>query len=236
MLEFFKTHPEILAVMSERADGSLKIFPGRDLNLENREKFFRKIGIELEMVVAAEVVHGNKAVIVKNTEEKIILGADSLVAQKETVYLSVTVADCVPVFFYEPVHKIFGLAHCGWRGIAAGVVLNTLSEIFALGGRVSNLKIALGPALGACHFEIKKDVAEKFRDYPESIVRKEGKIFLDMKKILRRQLQEVGIKAENVEDDSACTFESEKYFSFRRDKPKEVEAMVAVIGLKNRVK
>jgi YfiH family protein len=230
MLEFFKNNPEILAVMSEKKDGSMKFFPGSDLNVENRRKFFESVGIENENVVAAEVVHGNKIAIIDNVAEKIISRSDGLVARGQNIFLSVTVADCVPVFFYEEKNRIIALAHCGWRSIVRDLIPNVIEDISALGGQAENLKIALGPALGPCHFEIQKDILSNFQKYPESVIRRDGKIFLDMKKIIRRQFAEAGVKRENIEDNPECTFESERYFSFRRDKPEKVEAMVAVIG------
>ena len=64
--------------------------------------------------------------------------------------------------------------------------------------------------------------------------KKDGKIYLDIKKIAQLQLLELGIKKENIEISPECTFElPKKYFSARQDKPENIEAMVAVIGMKN---
>ncbi|MDR3559617.1 MAG: peptidoglycan editing factor PgeF [Candidatus Pacebacteria bacterium] len=232
MLEFFKKYPEILAVMSEKKDGSMKLFDNSDLNAENRKQFFESVGIKNENVVAAEVVHGNGIAIINNTAEKIISGADGLVSQNRNIFLSITVADCVPVYICEEKNEIIAIAHCGWRSIVKNIIPKLLEKIRALGGQAENLKITLGPALGPCHFEIQKDILAEFKNYPESVVRKDGKIFVDMKKIIWRQLEEAGAKPENIKDESVCVFESERYFSFRRDKPEKVEAMVAIIGMK----
>lgn len=231
MISFFTKFPELLALMSEREDGSMKLFAGSGLNLENRKRFFQKIGISKNKIIAAEIVHGNKVEIVDDASSEMILGADGLVTKSGSIFLSITIADCIPVYFYEPQQKIIGIAHCGWRGIIAGVAENTVEKIIELGGNIENIEIAFGPGINVCHFEIQDDVLNKFNDYPEFTIRKDEKIFVDLKGIIKKQLGNLNIAFENIEDNEECTMESDRYFSFRRDKPEKVEAMIAVIGM-----
>ena len=93
--------------------------------------------------------------------------------------------------------------------------------------------VGIGPGIGPCHFEVQDDVLERFREfYEEALARRDGKTFLDLKRIARRQLVNLGLKEESIEASPECTFcLEEKYFSARRDKPGKTEAMVAVIGL-----
>lgn len=224
--------PEVWAMMSEREDGSMKLFKNSGLNLENRAKFFEKIGIDKDRVIAAEIVHGTKVEVVDSSSPRFVLEADGLVTEDENIFLSITVADCIPVYFYEPGNKIFGILHCGWRSIVGGIIKNGIEKVVNLGGKVENLKVALEPGINKCHFEIGKDVLDKFKEYLEYIERRDEKIFVDLKGIIKKQLADFGIKIENIEDNPECTFESERYFSFRRDKTEPIEAMVAVIGNK----
>ena len=232
MLEFFKDQPEILAVMSERRDGSMKLLQNSDLNLENRKNFFQKFNLIGGKIVSAEIVHGKAVEIVNGKSPELIFGADGLVTKDKKVFLTVTVADCIPVYFWEPAQKIVAVVHCGWRGILSGVIENALVKIVALGGQPEKLKVALGPGLNACHFEIKEDVLGEFSKHPEAISNRGGKIFVDLKSILRKQLLALGVETQSITSDNTCTFENENYFSFRRDKSVTVEAMVAIIGLK----
>lgn len=233
MIKFFENIPEVLAVMSERGDGSMKLFKDSDLNLENRMNFFERIGVDKNKVIAAEIVHSANVGIVNSVSSEVISGADGLVTRNKNVFLSVTVADCIPVYFYEPKHQIVALAHCGWRGIVGGIIKNTLEKIQELGGKNENLKIALGPGINNCHFEIQKDVLDEFSAYPEFVIRREEKIFVDLKGIIEKRLVELGINPESIENNNDCTMENDRYFSFRRDKPEKTEAMVAIIGMKN---
>ncbi len=232
MLDFFPKLKNVTAVMSERSDGSMKLFVGSDLNLENRKSFFEKIGADQKKVIAAEIVHGSKVELVDQKSEVMILGADGLVTKKKNVFLSVTIADCIPVYFCESKAQIVALVHAGWRGIVDGVIENAVAKILEIGGSVENLHLALGPGINQCHFEIGSDILAEFEKYPQFVVKKDGKILVDLKGIIRSQLAKLRIKTENIEDNQECTFENEqKYFSFRRDKPEKVEAMVAVIGI-----
>jgi hypothetical protein len=232
MINFFEKYPEVLAVMSEREDGSMKLLRGKNLNLENRAIFFRKIRINESKIISAEIAQGAAVEIVDVSSLKIIYGADSLITQEKNVFLSITVADCVPVYIYEQEHGIISLIHCGWRGISDGIIENTLRKIMDLGGKAENLKIALGPGINICHFEIKEDILDKFSDYPEFIIRRDDKISIDLKGIIRKKLADFNVDLDNIEDNRECTAESDKYFSFRRDKPKIAEAMVAVLGIR----
>lgn len=219
--------------MSEKKDGSMKLFENGDANMENRNKFFKSAGIDSSRVISAGIANGTNVKIVSASSPKIIYEADGLVTNNKNIFLSITIADCVPVYFYNPENKIVAIVHCGWRGIIGGIIKNALNKIFELGGKAENLAVALGPGICKDHFEIREDTLNEFRDYPEFVVWDSGKIFVDLKEIIKKQLNEFQIRSENIEDNPECTFENNKYFSFRRDKPKIIEAMIAVIGIQS---
>lgn len=235
MLKFFTQLPELVAVISERKDGSMKAVEDEIIgkqNEQNREAFFRKINIDSKKVVIANLVHGSNVEVVSNSDQNIILKTDSLATMKKDIFLAITIADCVPVFFYEKENGIVALAHAGWRGIVGNILENTVDNILKIGGFVENLHVVLGPGINACHFEIKEDVLDEFVGHEKFILNKDGKIFVDLKGIIKKQLLNLGVKEDNIENDSACSFEAENLFSFRRDKPEITEAMIAVIGNK----
>lgn len=230
MLKIFTKYPEVIAALSERTEGSMKLVKGSDLNSDNRQRFFAQL--PQKSVISAELVHGSKIEVVDENSTEIVEGIDGLITQDPNVLLSITVADCVPVYFYEADRKIVGIIHSGWRGTVAGVVEAAVKAIISLGGDPSKLAVALGPGINACHFEVQSDVLEKFSAYPDSIVRHDGKMFVDLKYIIIKQLTNLGIKLTNIENHPDCTMEGDRFFSFRRDKPEVVETMAAVIGLK----
>ncbi|MCX6763014.1 MAG: peptidoglycan editing factor PgeF [Candidatus Moranbacteria bacterium] len=231
MIKFFGDIPELIAVMSERKDGSMRLSKDSNLNLKNRAIFFEKIGIIKNKMIAAGIVHGTNVRIADSTSPEMILGADGLVTNDKNVFLSITVADCFPVYFFESEHKIIAIVHCGWRGIVGGIIKNAIEKISELGGKAESLRAAIGPGIDKCHFEIKEDVLDEFNRYTEFVIRKKDKTFVDLKGVIKRQLSDSNINLENVDDNSECTVENNRYFSYRNDKPEVIEAMVAVIGL-----
>ena len=228
MFKIFQKYSNIIPAVSEKKDGAMK------LSADNRRRFLEKFGIEENLAIRADLVHGNAVGIVSNQQSgKIIKKTDGLITTDKNLFLTITVADCLPIFIYEPEKEIVGLIHAGWRNLAENILEKTIKKMNEnFGSLPENILIGIGPGISQCHFEVKNDLLKEFRPYLEETLRKSnGKNFLDLKKIAEIKLINSGLKKENIEISSECTFcLPEKYFSFRRDKPKEPQTMLAVIG------
>jgi len=236
MKMYMEEFNNLQAVLSERADGSMRLFfnePIGEQNDENRARFFAKCGIEPGKVVSARLINGTNVKIINDLSQARITNTDGLVTDKKGIFLSLTVADCIPIYFHDHQKEIVGLAHAGWRGIVGGIIENTISKMKSLGSDPRDISVQLGPGINECHFEIKEDILDQFKGYEKFIFRKNEKMFVDLKGIILKQLENAGIKVENIQNDPNCTFCSSKYFSFRRDKPPFTEAMIAIIGMPN---
>lgn len=220
--------------MSEKKDGSMKVIKKDDgtySNTENRRRFLENNNINYDSVVFADIIHGDNVEIIKDINV-VVSPSDALITKNKNIFLAIGVADCIPVFLYEEVAGVIGVIHVGWRGVIGEVLKKTIDKVVFLGGRKSDIKISIGPGINSCHFEIKDDVLGKFKNYEEFIINKNNKVFVDLKAILKKQLLDQGILESNIEDDNRCTYCNDNFFSFRRDKPKVVETMMAVIGMK----
>lgn len=230
MSQFFKNQEKVIALISQKKDGQMIVRSKRET--QNRRKFLKKYGIGLEEVVTAGLVHGKKVKRINQRKQKAVQ-TDGLVTDKKRVFLSVTVSDCLPIYFFDPDKKAVGIAHAGWRGLVKNIpqgVVQKMEKEFQ--SNPQNILLVVGPGLSFCHFEIKEDVLQKFKDFPEAIIKKENKFFLDPKKVALKELQASGIKRENITISPECTFcLKNKYFSYRRDAPDKVSSMLAVIGL-----
>lgn len=236
--DLFKKYGDLFTAFSQKNDGSMKLTDDSELAKKinsNRNNYFLKNNIDPAKVVSAEIVHGNNIEIVNGKEgEKVIRGVDGLITQNKDVYLSITSADCLPVFLFDPKKEIIGMIHAGWRSLASNILSNAVEKIKILGGAPEDILIGIGPVICQNHYEVGLEVAEKFSGYPSAIIKENKKIFLDLKKIAELQLIELGLKKNNIEISPECTFElPEKYFSARRNRKKEVEAMIAVIGMRS---
>ncbi len=202
---------------------------------KNRASYLSGISVFMPRLVSASVVHGD---IIKtvNEEDKgmIFPSTDGLFTNNKNVFLSLTVADCLPIYIFDPKGNVIGIVHGGWRSLSKNIITKALKKAQKeLGLNPFSTIVGIGPGICARHFEVKKDVVGKFKKYPKSIIQRNKKMYVDLKSIAIKQLSELGIKEKNIEVNSVCISEDDNYFSYRRDKPKYVEAMMAIAGLKD---
>lgn len=224
MFKIFGKYPGTIAIISEKKDGAMKFSD------EKRKRFLKKIGIEDKLTVRAGLVHGNNVKIVSSREKgEKIEKTDGLITGDKNLFLTLTVADCLPIFIYDPEKGIIALVHGGWQSLAKNILARAIEKMPSF---PKNILVGIGPGISQCHFEVKEDLLVEFRDYlKDALLRQNGKNLLDLKKIAKIQLINSGVREENIEISPECTFcLPDKYFSFRREKAKKVKTMLAVIG------
>ena len=210
----------------------------------NRIKLLSHLSWDLASVGIPNQVHGkNVAVITKEcwssgstSHERILFGVDGLTTKEKGILLMIKVADCIPVFLYDPASLAISLIHAGWRGTANGIIaqgVNTMKASF--GTEPKTIKAGIGPGIGGCCYEVKDDVREAFRkqklDNSVWKIAVDKKIFFDLKKTIFLKLIGCGLKKDNIEVASECTScNSDLFFSHRRDKG-HTGRMAAVMGL-----
>ena len=143
--------------------------------------------------------------------------------------IAIRTADCVPVFVFDPLRRVIGLVHAGWRGTYKTIASKTVQKMQEKYSCLSSsLKIFLGPSIRECCYQ----VGEEFRDYFPSHVRdREGHLYVDMISANRSQLLQAGVQRENILDSGVCTCCNKNYFSFRRD-GKKAGRMISLMMLK----
>jgi YfiH family protein len=162
-------------------------------------------------------VHG--AVVVEADGVTAPVDADAAVTCNPGVVCAISVADCIPVLFCNRAGTVAGAAHAGWRGLAGGVLENTVA---ALGCAPADLMAWLGPGIGPTAFEVGADVVDAFvaRDDGAGVAFRphaEGKWLCDLFLLARRRLAALGISA--VSGGDRCTYrEPGQFFSYRRDR------------------
>ena len=218
--------------ISEKEEGKMKL--DTEIAFENRKKFFNKIGIDFDKTISAGFVHGNRVEIVDEDSERIIKEVDGLVTNSKNLFLTMATADCLPIYFYDPVKEVIGIAHAGWKGVAFNIVKEVIEKMIEIfNSNPINIVVYVGPHIKKCHFEVQNDVAEKFNEYGEFVLKQDDRIFIDLRGLAKKQLVDIGVKEKNISASDECTHcEEKKYFSFRRDKPEKTEAMVCYIGMK----
>ncbi len=151
------------------------------------------------------------------------MDSDAIVSFEPNKVLAILTADCLPILLYSQ-HAIAAI-HAGWRGLASGIVENTLNKIKACGlnqKHIENLNVWLGPAIGECCFEVKDDVENAFSTQEQVFFKKstleQEKFCGNLKKIAIFKLEKAGILSKNIQNFDVCTTCNADFFSHRRDK------------------
>jgi hypothetical protein len=166
-------------------------------------------------------VHGADVVSIDNDEA--LPPADAAVSLTPGYVCAVSIADCLPVLLAQRDGRAVGAAHAGWRGLAAGVIQNTATEIRArLGDRQAELIAFLGPAIGPARFEVGAEVLAAMSErlpHASDAFRPgaAGKFYGDLFALARQALAQAGI--DRVYGGGQCTFSApDRFYSFRRDR------------------
>jgi YfiH family protein len=216
----------ILAAVSERGtapagDPSPTTFLARE--------FVRALGFPDLPLVRATQVHGGRAVTIEQRPapgETVDAGeCDALVTRLAGVGLVVQTADCVPVLLAAS--DAIGAVHAGWRGAAANVAGIAARAFRRSTEDPESVHAWLGPAIGACCYEVGGEVAAQFAgDFVRASC--DGRYRLDLPSVVRSQLEAAGIP--NVVSGASCTMcGGERYASFRRDRER-AGRMIALVA------
>lgn len=223
--------------VSEKSDGNMKFNGDENDNLvaKNRKQFFTKFRVDYNKVVSADLQNRDNIKVADGGDAgEFIKNTDGLVTDEKNLFLTITVADCLPIYFFDSKKEVVGLVHIGWREAKKNIVSEMIKLMIKnFSSNPEDILIYIGPHIQKCHFEVRDDMINKFKEYKHAVIRRDNKVFINLSEVVTMQLLEVGILSKNIEISQECTYCSEnKYFSYRRDKPKNLEAMVAYIGLK----
>ncbi len=167
-------------------------------------------------------VHGSRVVVAGDIIDAAeAVEADAIATDQPDIPCAIMVADCLPVLFCDDAGQHVAAAHAGWRGLAAGVLENTVT---AMAVAPANLMAWLGPAIGSSAFEVGKDVFEAFvsRDSTSEacfLPRGEAhpdKFMADIYALARLRLTKAGVS--RIYGGEFCTSSDPlRFFSYRRE-------------------
>lgn len=169
-------------------------------------------------------VHGNAVIdadALSDADEKPASEADAIVTSTPGRVCIIQTADCLPVLFCSSDGKVVGAAHAGWRGLAAGVLENTIQQMRRKGAR--EITAWLGPAIGPQKFEVGRDVLDAFTAIEagnaaafQEVQGQGGKYLADIYLLAKSALKREGISG--IAGGGFCTVtEERRFYSYRRD-------------------
>lgn len=212
--------------------------PYRDTQENIRENYRRiadSIGFDIETIVISRQVHKTnirvvteadrgKGLLIPTDYEEI----DGLITDRPGITLVTKYADCVPLFFVDPVRKAIGLTHSGWRGTVAKIGQITVEEMHhSFGSNPKDIIAVVGPSICPDCYEIGKEVAEEFMKafpgaYDRILTRKQdGKYQCDLWSANKEVLLQAKLSPDNIHISRVCTCcNSELFFSHRKTEGK----------------
>ena len=230
-------HIESLPVINDKTGGELN---------SSRLRLFAALGINPACVIYLNQIHSRT--IAEADSRRLCRGAeaDGIVTCDRSIFLSVTVADCLPVFLYDAKGGSFALVHSGWKG--TGIARNALQLLIKNhGARPENIAAVLGPCIRSCCYNVDEERARAFEEefgvgfgddldsgHPGSVpftepaaIHREGSHYLDLQAANIRLLASAGVHDIAVCEN--CTFTDLQLGSFRREGP-SFTRMIAMLG------
>ena len=192
-------------------------------------------------VLQPHQIHGDEVAVVESrtlTRDD-LQGVDALITALDDYPIAVRTADCVPVLLYDPVQRVVAAVHSGWRGTVKRISQKTMRimcERFSTSP--SDFMAVIGPSIGPDSFEVGQEVVEAFRDagFPVADINrpKEGvpeKSYIDLWKANAWLLEEMGVKAENIQVAGIDTYQRNDLFFSARHEGRKCGRIINVIRM-----
>ncbi|MDQ0192566.1 peptidoglycan editing factor PgeF [Paenibacillus wynnii] len=209
--------------------------------ISNRRTLAESLGFQLKDWTCGEQTHGVNIAVVDHKDRgrgsrdrtSAFSDTDGLITNVPGVMLTSFYADCVPLYFYDPVRAAVGLAHAGWKGTVAeiaAVMVRKMSE--AYGSCAEDILASIGPSIGDCCYEVNDQVMKHVHlledssggkaPFSGSVYRQSGangdKSMLNLKELNQRIMIKAGILPTHIECTTWCTScNPDLFFSYRKE-------------------
>lgn len=214
---------------------------------ENYRRMAKVIGVDEERMVLSWQTHTTNIRRVTEddagkgiTRERDYQDIDGLITDVPGMTLVTFYADCVPLYFLDPVHRAIGLSHSGWRGTVARMGQVTMEAMGReYGSKPEDIIVCIGPSICQDCYEVGEEVAAEFRGafskeyWPELLREKpDGKFLLNLWRANEIVLLEAGVKADNIQITDICTHCNPDYLFSHRTMGNERGNLAAFLSIK----
>lgn len=193
--------------------------------IENRRRIFSTMGRPVSSIFDVWQVHSADVICAEQPRplDKPHQKADAIVTNRPEITLFMRFADCVPVFFYDPIKRVVAIAHAGWQGTVKNVVgqtVRTMQERY--GCCAADIQAGIGPSIGQDHYEVGSEVVDHVKKVlgeraGEVLAPSDGKHKLDLWATNRILLERAGVL--HIEIAGICTAcHVEDWYSHRAEK------------------
>lgn len=224
-------NPNIYYCFGNRTD-SLSLLRSGQISL-----FIDSIEINRDSLVLADQTHSAEIRIIDHTDEGAgfcenkpeIPVVDGFITDTPGVFIVIKGADCTPILVYAKNKNIVGGCHSGREGTKKGIIKELIRKfIIDFGVLVEDLVIMIGPAISGINYQVSEDI---FNDFVSTTGLEQDFRHIDMQKVIIRDILEMGVKMNQIVNNSICTFSDQAYFSYRRNKAKDRQ--LSIIGIRD---
>jgi len=173
--------------------------------------------IDSRNIIMLEQVHGDSIihVVSEPSEDQVAVAeADGLITALPGICLVIRTADCVPVFVYDPVEKVLGAVHSGWKGTLLDISGRCVRDIVRIyGSKPENMYAFILPSIGPESYEVNNDVAKFF---PDESVERNGRLFVNLWQRVEKSLKKEGIYDSKIFNPRICNRKNNREFYSHR--------------------
>ncbi len=198
-----------LAAMSDKSDGDCALARGA----EGIQAFCSACGVVPDQLIRLRQIHGTRVVEAGKPAANLV-EADGLTTREPGLAIGVGVADCVPVFLFDPAVRCAAAVHAGRIGTQGGIAILAVEELVRLyGARPDRIHALIGPSAGPCCYEVSGEMAEIFS---HSGLPARGR-YLNLWAANSQQLALAGVPESHVRISGICTICDGRFYSHRAD-------------------
>lgn len=189
-----------------------------DITKTNKEDIKNYLGVK--KLISPKQTHTSNIEIVQLGKEE-YPDTDGLILTEKDIAIFLNFADCTPVIIYDNKQNIGALSHAGWRGTAGNIASKTVEKMVKeFSSNPENMTAAIGPAISMCCYNVGEEVFEQLKSTVKNFDNlyeiRNRTIFVDLKGINKRQLEECGVK--EIDVCPYCTVcDNDMFFSYRRE-------------------
>lgn len=213
-------------------------------------KYYRELaedfGITIDDMIRLPQTHSDNILIADRSvagtgvvKMEVEDGTDGIITNEKNLMLLTIESDCTPVFILDPIKKVIGMVHSGWRGAVNKISIKAIEKMIQNYGTDKNdLMIHFGPSICGNCYEVESDLISEFKkvlndEEIDKVFKKDldrvGKYFLDVTEAIRLSLIRYGINDNQMTRSEYCTYHSGLFNSWRRDKDKTKQMLTGIM-------
>jgi polyphenol oxidase len=187
----------------------------------NRIKAMKELGGQSPILVTPKQVHSSIVYVVDQAwNNQQAPDGDAVVTKTPGLAMGILTADCGPILFCDPINRVVGATHAGWRGAEAGIAEETVLAMESIGAKRQCIHAALGPCIAQPSYEVGPEFPTSFIEknptYSDLFVpsSKDGHWMFDLKGFIHRQLSSLSLASIEIMPHDTCA-DDKSFFSHR---------------------